>query len=416
MIALEEHTVERIESSASVPASSPAQAPSHVVLVGNYLPDQQESMERFAVLLHRELADRGIEVQHWRPVSILGRIAGRTTSGVGKWLGYCDKWLCYPALVYFRSRLNRKAHFHVCDHSNSPYLKVLPSKNTSITCHDVLAVRAAEGYSDTYCHTSRFGRLLQRWIKNNLLRADRLVAVSHQTMSHLYEFNPTVSTDRWQVIHLALNNNFYPAPTSQRRKLLDPYGLRPCEEEADLADPAEHTERQSSRFIMHLGSSLPRKNREMLLNMVGRLGDRWDGKICFAGAPVDDRLWERAKELGLEDRIVEISKPDHQLLLALYSSCEAFIFPSFSEGFGWPVIEAQACGAPVIASNVAPMPEVSGASALHADPNEPGEFADQLMSIQEPKARQKVIDQGYENLKRFTSKAMIDAYVQMMAE
>ncbi|MDM4018936.1 glycosyltransferase family 4 protein [Roseiconus lacunae] len=378
----------------------PKRHPQEVILIGNYPLDRQESMERFAVLLHRELTDRGIEVKHWRPIAVLGRVATSTTSGYGKWLGYFDKWLFFPLVLFLRRWFHPQAHFHVCDHSNAPYLRSLPSKHSSITCHDVLAVRAAEGFTDTYCQTSSVGRFLQRWIKKHLLQADRLVAVSNQTMSHLHEFEPTSNTERWRVIHLALNNNFHPVSQTQQRQLLAPYGLGG----------------DRSSFIMHLGSSLQRKNREMLIDMVSHLGETWGGKICFAGAPVETALRERARELGVEDRIVEITKPSHDVLLALYSSCDAFVFPSFSEGFGWPVIEAQACGAPVISSDVAPMPEVSGGTALHASPTDAEAFAEHLLSLQDRDVRHRVVEEGFENVKRFAPKVMIDAYVQMMAD
>jgi glycosyltransferase involved in cell wall biosynthesis len=117
--------------------------------------------------------------------------------------------------------------------------------------------------------------------------------------------------------------------------------------------------------------------------------------------------------LGLRERARIIVKPDHNTLVALYSSCEAFIFPSYSEGFGWPVIEAQACGAPVIASNIEPMPEVSGGAALYADPSDPEAFAEALLTLQNLTTRALLVQRGFANSGRFEPAHMIQAYLNL---
>jgi glycosyltransferase involved in cell wall biosynthesis len=147
--------------------------------------------------------------------------------------------------------------------------------------------------------------------------------------------------------------------------------------------------------------------------MVHALGDRWEGLICYAGKPLDGALLAHAEALNLRDRVVSVERPDHVTLVALYSACEAFVFPSFSEGFGWPVIEAQACGAPVIASNIQPMPEVSGGAALHLDPNKPEDFAEALLSLSGESVRSTLVKKGLDNCRRFDQETMVEAYVRL---
>jgi glycosyltransferase involved in cell wall biosynthesis len=166
---------------------------------------------------------------------------------------------------------------------------------------------------------------------------------------------------------------------------------------------------------LHVGSALARKNRKLLLDMARITGNRWDGCICMAGEAIDQDLMDYAKTIGLNERVVSVERPDHQTLLALYSSCDVFIFPSFSEGFGWPVIEAQACGAPVIASNIEPMQEVSGGAALHADPTKPEDFANAFLSLKDKDVRDGLIQHGYQNALRFNPCTMIDAYLDLHA-
>jgi len=370
-----------------------------IILISNYPPDQQQSMERFAWMLESAFMKEGHQVEIWRPCPLFGCLAQTTTSGLGKWLGYLDKWLLFPLVLRWRRLRAGAAAFHVCDHSNAPYLAHLPRQRTSITCHDVLAIRGAFGHADAFCEASRFGKILQRWILGNLAQATRLASVSELTLKQLHELStPRSHGAEWRVIHNAFNDEFFPMPPEAASAHLTAAGIQP-----DLS------------YLLHVGSDLPRKNRGLLLKMVAELGDRWQGKICFAGQAMDAALKAEAGALGLLDRIIEVTRPDHKTLVALYSRCEAFVFPSYSEGFGWPVIEAQACGAPVLASSVEPMPEISGGAAIHAGPDDAGAFADAFLTVRDPSVRAGLIQAGFENAKRFTPRKMTAAYLDLMA-
>src|SRR5690606_20806251 len=114
-------------------------------------------------------------------------------------------------------------------------------------------------------------------------------------------------------------------------------------------------------------------------------------------------LLNYAKQLGLEKRIISIVRPDHNIIVALFSACKAFIFPSLSEGFGWPLIEAQACGAPVVSSNLNPMPEVSGGAAIHVDSTNPELFAEAFLKLEDDVFRRNLIEKGFENIQKFAN-------------
>lgn len=370
-----------------------------VVLIGNYEPDGQESMKRFARMLEAGFQKREIVVHYWTPKVILGKPFSSTISGAGKWAGYIDKWLLFPFYLCMRRlQLQREnVHFHICDHSNAPYLKFLPKQNTVITCHDVIAIRAGLGYSGTYVAASRMGKILQKWILRHLQRASHLAAVSKLTLDQLEELSGESDAKKnWQVIHNGFNADFSPLKTEEAKTALLNAGIAPGE-----------------KFILHVGSDLPRKNRKLLLEMVAALGDQWSGKICFAGKGLEPNMIECAERFGLRNRVVSVVKPDHPTLQALYSLCEAFIFPSFSEGFGWPVIEAQACGAPVIASSIEPMPEIGGEGALYADPLKPAEFATAFLRLQSLAFRQEMVQRGFQNVHRFQPQTMIQKYLHL---
>jgi glycosyltransferase involved in cell wall biosynthesis len=258
----------------------------------------------------------------------------------------------------------------------------------------VLAIRGAMGDTDTYCPASSTGKILQRWILNNLLNSQRIAAVSSTSLKQLVALaNSPDSNKRWQVILNGFNDDFEPIQPDVANQKLRSLGID-----------------TSQRFILHVGSNLARKNRSMLVKMIAALGKRWDGTVCFAGQPMAPGLIAEAESLGIMDRVIGVHSPDHDTLLALYSRCEAFVFPSYSEGFGWPLIEAQACGAPVIASNIDPMPEVCGGAAIHASPNDVHQFADALLRLQDVDLRDSLIQRGFENCKRFDVATMINRY------
>lgn len=375
----------------------------HIILIGNYAPDKQQSMERFAQMLANGFSKEGHHATIWRPVVFLGKLFKSTTTGVGKWMGYIDKWILFPFILHWRL-LHKKyrlgnVHFHVCDHSNSYYLKQLPVDRTVITCHDVLAIRGALGHEDAGVSASGTGKILQHWILNNLTDAHKLAAVSYTTYQQLcalYNKHPKSHAKNWRVVYNAFNADFRPVSKEEAGSLLNKSGI-------DNATP----------YLLHVGSGLRRKNRKLLIDMLVILSNKWSGNICFAGEALEEDLTVYIGKLGLKNRVISVVNPDHTTLVALYSTCTAFVFPSLSEGFGWPVIEAQACGAPVIASSFNPLPEVSGGAALHVNPAKPADFANAFLSLQNSTTRSELISKGFENAKRFNVSIMTRAYLEL---
>jgi glycosyltransferase involved in cell wall biosynthesis len=373
----------------------------HFILIGNYPPDAQESMHRFTELLASGLRFRGITVEIWFPPRILMGKNASPFQGIAKWLGYIDKWILFPLwLRRAAQKRNQKfgdgVRYHICDHSNAPYLACLPANRTGITCHDVLAISGAMGDPTAYCPASRTGVFLQRWILKRLRSAKKIASVSEKTLKQLCEVTGESTPKKgWKVVHNAFNAEFKKIENVEATQILEQQGY-------SLPKP----------FILHVGSNLLRKNRRMLLPMIIQKSN-WSGCICFAGASADAVLLKEAHELGISDRIYSISKPDHQTLCALYSLAHAFIFPSFSEGFGWPLIEAQACGTPVIASSLEPLPEVGGDAALYADPHDVQSFLTALQKLNDETIRMSLIKKGMENVKRFDLYSMINGYLKL---
>jgi len=373
-----------------------------IILIGNYKLNNQYSMQIFEALMAQGYTQSDIIVKIIRPTVFFGKAAFNNPKLI-KWLAYIDKFAIFPLNLLFKRSMYciffQNVHYHICDHSNAFYLHFLPKNKTVITCHDVLAIKAGLGYTDTYCTATKSGQRLQKIILNALSGARKLASVSNYTLNQLTEIDTRPQLQKkWVCIHNVLSDKFLPLSTDETSKIL--YKFENIKNKA---------------FLLHIGSNLERKNRNLLIQLIHEIKNEWAGVVVFAGAPLSKELRKLINILGVSDRIIEIQRPTNTEIIALYSSCQAMVFPSYTEGFGWPIIEAQACGAPVITSNKAPMMgEVGGLGALYADPNDPISFANQFRKIMDTSFREKVIQLGFENTKRFDFGRTIRQYINLI--
>lgn len=140
----------------------------------------------------------------------------------------------------------------------------------------------------------------------------------------------------------------------------------------------------------------------------------------MAGKPWTRAMREFVAAQNLGEWVVEIGTMTSEELQSLYSHALALIFPSLEEGFGWPIVEAQACGCPVITTARPPMNEVAGAGDQFAEPAailiEPARAADAAVLINEGLLnREALIQAGFKNLLRFDQTAIIGAYCDFYA-
>jgi glycosyltransferase involved in cell wall biosynthesis len=191
-----------------------------------------------------------------------------------------------------------------------------------------------------------------------------------------------------------------------------PYRRLSPEVAAQRLSPLKQLKRDG-RFILHVGSNLRRKNREGVLRIAAKCADALDAQIVFAGDPLSESLGQLARELRIHDRVVEIGIVSDELLEALYSRAYALLYPSRFEGFGWPIIEAQACGCPVVCSSAGPMAEIAGAGALLHEPDDEEGFAADLLRLADPAEHASWSAKALDNAKRFSAARMISEYREL---
>jgi glycosyltransferase involved in cell wall biosynthesis len=134
----------------------------------------------------------------------------------------------------------------------------------------------------------------------------------------------------------------------------------------------------------------------------------------MAGKPFGTELNALVRQNKLQNKIIELSDVSTEALCALYSLADAFIFPSLLEGFGWPIIEAQACDALVFTSNREPMTEVGGKAAIYIDPDIPDQAASIILeSLGDPELIEKIKSEIATNLQQFTTEKMVSDYVSL---
>ena len=162
-----------------------------------------------------------------------------------------------------------------------------------------------------------------------------------------------------------------------------------------------------SPFMLCVGNRYPHKNQAAAVDALALLREQGiEMRLVVAGGH-DTPFWEsvlrRAKTRGVADAVVDLGRVSDDELRCLYAVCTAFVFPSLYEGFGFPVLEAMACGAPVVASDRSSIPEVVGDAGFLLDPRDSAGIATAVRRLKdEPSLRAERIRRGLERAARFT--------------
>lgn len=278
--------------------------------------------------------------------------------------------------------------FHTSDWSHPP----LRGAARVTTVHDLGPVLHPEWYApEVASHHARHNRATAR-------HADRIVAISDYTRRTFIERYPEAA-DRVAVVPHGVDPLFAPASKTTILDAVDRHGV---------ARP----------YLLYVGTRERRKNLKGLVDVFVRVADRlpdiqlvvvgarpWvEGKFVHgANAWSGYDIEERIGTAGLGSRVSILGSVPLADLIALYSGAEAFVFPTLFEGFGLPVLEAMACGCPVVASANTALPEVVGAAGLLVSPRDLDAFAGAVCAaVDDSEVRSDLVAKGQARAAEFT--------------
>jgi glycosyltransferase involved in cell wall biosynthesis len=220
---------------------------------------------------------------------------------------------------------------------------------------------------------------------NAAIYADSCIAISENTKKDFLHFFPHYPEDRITVIPLGIRPGIKPAGAADlKRKIMEKYKIK-------------------GEFWLSVGTIEPRKNYKLLIDAYAKLQD--DKFLAIAGGKgwLESDMGRILKRSGMDSKIKFLGYVPDKELSVLYSSCFAFIYPSFYEGFGLPVLEAMSCGAAVISSNSGSLREVGGEASRYIDPTSEKDLVEQMSFLTDnPEKRKECQAKSLEQAKKFT--------------
>ena len=297
-----------------------------------------------------------------------------------------------------KPKLTNKYFAHLWTHLVLPFKKgsvlfcpaniapifVPKSKKLVVTIHDVAFITYPNSFST-------FFRLYYKFIiPINIKRADKIITVSKSSKCEIEKYYP-FSKEKIEVIYLGAN------PIFKRLHI------------------------QKKKQILYVGSMNERKNFSSVLKAYALL-DNNDYTLLMVGRFASNFALDDATKVLIETaksnpHIEFKSDVCNEELVKIYNESMLFVFPSFYEGFGLPVLEAMACGTPVVCSDVTSLPEVGGDAVVYCNPHNLNDIVEKMeMALSDEKLQQDMIEKGLKRVKQFTWEKAAQEHMKVFKE
>ena len=267
--------------------------------------------------------------------------------------------------------------FHSPDFVLPPVAKGIP---TVLTVHDLSFAHYPEVY------TPALVSYLNKVVPWSVTRASHILADSKATKEDLVQLW-NVRPEKVTVLYSGVNSRFQPVtdpPKLQQMRTRYKLGERP--------------------YILSVGTIQPRKNYQMLIRAFAKVAAVLPHNLVIAGGKgwLYDDILDEVNRQGVDGRVLFTGFVDDDDLPTLYSAASLYVFPSLYEGFGLPLLEAMACGVPVINANTSCLPEVAGQATVQIDPQDEAGWAVAMQAVlQEETSRAEMIEKGFVQVKKF---------------
>lgn len=243
--------------------------------------------------------------------------------------------------------------FHVCDHTYAQLVHELPAHRTGVYCHDIDAFRSIiEPQQEP---RPRWYRVMSQRILDGLQKA---AIVFYSTQAVRQQIEQYQLADPARLVHA-------------------PLGIAP-----EFSVDSEISVSIDDPFIMHIGSCIPRKRIDVLLDVFSELNESYpELRLVKVGGDWTPEQQQQLDRLNIRSKIIHLHNLPTTTIAALYRQAEAVLVTSDAEGFGLPLIEALACGAIAVASDLPVLREVAGNAALYCPVGEISAWAKTIQAV-----------------------------------
>jgi glycosyltransferase involved in cell wall biosynthesis len=275
-----------------------------------------------------------------------------------------------------------------------------------VTLHDIIYMESSYGkiLKGSGSNYQKFGNIYRRYVVPKILRkSSKIITVSQYEKKRIGDFFGISGDSRLVAVYNGVSGHFVPVTdTIQLQRVKEKYHL-------------------PERYFFFLGNTDPKKNTKGTLKAYSEFHKQTGSDIRLVMLDYDKaelhKILEEIGDPSLEDKIFLTGYVSNTDLPAIYSQCEVFLYPSLRESFGIPMLEAMACGAPVITSGTSSMPEVAGQAACIIDPFNPEEITAALYRItSDTTYRGKLVENGFIQARKFSWRTMAENVLAIYRE
>lgn len=285
---------------------------------------------------------------------------------------------------------------HFLTHFEAPLIQ---PQRTIITVHDVIPLIFIEDIHPEIRGHVKKAIKLQKYVFKN---AAKIIAVSHHSKNDLITYY-NIPQEKIKVIHSGIEETF--------KKVKDKL----------LLEKIKNRFHVNGTILFYTGGLEKRKNMQRLLLAFSKLLNNFKRKIYLVIGGEDilylPEIKNMVKELGIEHKVVFTEYLSDQDLVLLYNIADVFVFPTLYEGFGFPPLEAMACGTPVVTSNISSLPEIVGNAAVLVNPYKVDSIVDGVVEVLKNwDLRKNLIKKGFAKVKLFSWEKTAEQTVKVYEE
>ena len=292
--------------------------------------------------------------------------------------------LYYPFFVKYK--IKNYGIKHITTPGLAYILNFINCKNSIVTCHDITPL-----FLDYFTYLNRISF---KYAIKGITKAERIIAVSESTKKDILKYF-RYPEEKIKVIYLGVDHSIY----------------RIYENIEEIKSRIKRIYKigNNENILLYVGAEQPRKNLNTLIKAFYRLKKTMpETKLIKVGIPYwkgsREKLLKLITQLNLQRDVIFTEFVPEKELPLFYNAADIFVFPSYYEGFGLPLLEAMACGCPVITTNKASIPEIVGNAAIKLD----NPFDDELLAmcmrevLTDEELRRDIVKRGLKQVKKFS--------------